>query len=97
LNNGSGCTASGQVPTNLDPDFLRDAQAQLLVGINPNSSMAFSDDGKLPEYWAKVDQGVGAGGSRGGMGGGSDTFPCSGKDFFCILVSMTDYAQNILS
>lgn len=59
--------------------------------------MAFSDDGKLPEYWAKVAQGVGVGGSRGGMGGGSDTFPCSGKDFFCILVSMTDYAQNILS
>lgn len=96
LNNGSGCAPS-QVPVNLDPSFLLDAQAQLLVGTNPNSSIAFSDDAKLPEYWARIAQGSGAlGGSPGSAGAGADSFPCSGKDFFCILISMTDYSQNIL-
>lgn len=44
---------------NLDPNFFRDVQSQLLVGTNPDSSLAFSDDGKLPEYWAKVATGNG--------------------------------------
>lgn len=39
---------------NLDPNFFRDVQSQLTVGTNPDSSLAFSDDGKLPEYWAKI-------------------------------------------
>ena len=61
LLNSSGCISLDDVPKNLDPDFLRDVQSQLLVGQNPNSSLAFSDNGKLPESWAKV----GKGGSTG--------------------------------
>jgi len=59
--------------------------------------MMFGDDGKLPEYWAKVAQGGGSpGGSMGRTGPGVDKFPCSGKDFFCILMTMENYTQNML-
>lgn len=56
LNNGSGCTTLADMPKNIDPDFLRDVQLQLRVGVHPNSSIAFSDDGKFPEHWARVAQ-----------------------------------------
>ncbi len=60
------CGNAAQVPTNLDQNFLRDVQAQLLVGRNNNSSIAFADDAKLPEYWANIAQGNGSlGGSPG--------------------------------
>lgn len=95
--NGSGCITPDQAPKNLDPNFLSDVQSQLLVGVNPNSSMAFGDDGKLPEYWAKVAQGTASpGGSMGRTGPGVDKFPCSGKDIFCVLLNMENYSQNIL-
>jgi hypothetical protein len=35
---------------------LRDVQSQLFVGVNPNSSATFPDDGKLPEASARMDQ-----------------------------------------
>ncbi len=57
--NASGCISLDQVPKNLDPDFLRDVQSQLIVGVNPDSSLAFSDNGKLPEAWAKLAKGAG--------------------------------------
>jgi hypothetical protein len=50
------CGNAAQVPANLDQNFLRDVQAQLLVGRNNNSSLAFADDAKLPEYWANIAQ-----------------------------------------
>ena len=60
------CGNAAQVPRNLDQNFLRDVQAQLLVGRNNNSSIAFADDAKLPEYWANIAQGNGSlGGSPG--------------------------------
>ncbi|OIP54948.1 hypothetical protein AUK10_00235 [Candidatus Gracilibacteria bacterium CG2_30_37_12] len=91
------CGNSAQVPANLDQNFLRDVQAQLLVGRNNNSSLAFADDAKLPEYWANIAQGSGSlGDSPGGGGAGTDKFPCSKIDVFCILMSMMDYSQNIL-
>ncbi len=93
LNTGSECTPTESLPLNLDADFLRDAESQLLIGKSPKSSIAFSDDGKLPEYWARLAKW----GSSGSAGSGFDTFPCSGKDFFCITVSMVMYTQNILA
>ncbi len=97
LLNGSGCAPIDPLPNNLDPNFLRDVQTQLLVWTHPNSSIAFSDDGKLPESWAKAAMQNKSGGSPGSAGGGSDKFPCSGKDFFCIMISMVNYTQNLLA
>lgn len=53
----SGTCVLSNPLTNLDPNFLNDVQSQLLVGTNPDSSLAFTDDAKLPEYWAKVKNG----------------------------------------
>ncbi|NDK19913.1 hypothetical protein GW819_03655 [Candidatus Gracilibacteria bacterium] len=97
LGNGSGCiaSASNQTPTNLDPSFLTDVQSQLLVGTNQNSSLAFSDNGQLPESSASLAQANNLTSGLGGGGGYSDTYPCS--TFFCVVMSMTSYTQNVLA